>query len=175
MFGVYTKALSMVVQCFGTAPANFTRLGPSRQCSLTLYWAFIYPLRYFWASMHSPLSLEKGSSSTSQSESPCSSQWSVCSPAAVWGEWGETHSASATPSAPPVSGLTYTGPHTDTDPAPSTYSKDKQHAELMLNKEPTNKTTLKPVIIPSNGFPSCNHLEYQRFANCKFLYMELLH
>lgn len=34
--------------------------------------------------------------------------------------------ASAIPSALPVSALKYTGRHSDTDPAPSTYSKDKR-------------------------------------------------
>lgn len=104
--------------------------------------AVFYSLKHFWACMHSPLSLGKGSSSTSLSGSPCSSQWSVCSPAAVWGEWGVTRSASATPSAPPASGLMYTGPRTDTAPAPST-CKDKLCAELLLktsNKLFNNKT-----------------------------------
>lgn len=36
-----------------------------------------------------------------------------------------TRNASAIPSALPVSGLKYTGPHSDTDPAPSTYGKDE--------------------------------------------------
>lgn len=45
-----------------------------------------------------------------------------------------THSAFATPSAPPESGLMYTGPHTDTGPAPGTCRKDKLCAQLLLKK-----------------------------------------
>lgn len=102
---------------------------------VTGWGCFFYLLNYFQACVHLPLSLGRGSSSTSLSESPCSSLWSVCSPAAVWGGWGVTRSASATPSAPPASGLTYTEPRTDIDPAPSTCSEDKMCTEVTLTSQ----------------------------------------
>lgn len=120
--------------------------------------------------LHSPLSQARGNSSTSLSASPCSSPWSVCSPAAVWGGWGVTRSASATPSAPPASGPTCTGPRTDTGPAPGTYSADTCLAEQMLEGWNSNWTEDKrSLAVSGNCSASSDPSKHQRLKEWETL------